>query len=258
MKIIVNAVSDNARRVSVFEAFAAATVRSVKLVGRVIATLLLVCAPASCTRAQTHTFSLNSTNGIKFINVRAEPVTFKERRGLSVTDAVVEPSRDKEDTRLAILTVTDFQNGVIEVDLAGDVLPGAIEAARGFVGIAFRCAPDAAKFECIYLRPTNGRAEDQWRRNHAVQYISVPGFPWNQLREDSPGQYETYVDLVPGEWTKIKIEVRDGKARLFVHGVEQPTLLVNDLKQGNRKGSIALMIGPGTIAHFSNLRVTEF
>ena len=88
-----------------------------------------------------------------------------------------------------------------------------------------------------------------------MQYISIPGFPWPLLRKDFPEKYETYVDLVPGEWTKVKIEVRGDKARLFVHGVEQPTLLVNDLKQGQSKGAIALWIGPGTVARFSNLRV---
>ena len=53
------------------------------------------------------------------------------------------------------------------------------------------------------------------------------------------------MDLVPGEWTKVKIQVLGDKARLFVHGVEQPTLLVNDLKQGQSKGAIALWVGPG-------------
>jgi hypothetical protein len=91
----------------------------------------------------------------------------------------------------------------------------------------------------------------------AVQYISVPGFPWPRLRREFPGQYETYVDLAPGEWTKVKVEVRGDKARLYVHDTPQPTLLVNDLKQGQSKGAIALWVGPGTIAHFANLRVSK-
>ena len=31
-------------------------------------------------------------------------------------------------------------------------------SARGFVGIAFRVQDDASRFECFYLRPTNGRS----------------------------------------------------------------------------------------------------
>ena len=61
----------------------------------------------------------------------------------------------------------------------------------------------------------------------------------------------------PGEWTKAKIEVGGAKAQLYVHGAEQPTLIVNDLKHGVSKGEIALWVGPGTLAHFSNLKVTS-
>lgn len=185
--------------------------------------------------------------------MKAEPETFKGRKALRVTDAA--PRGTGDEGRLAILSQTEFQDGTIEIDLAGEPAVGAGEAARGFVGLAFRVAADESRFECIYLRPTNGRAEDQVRRNHSVQYISMPGFPWPLLRKDFPEKYETYVDLVLGEWTKVKIEVRGDKARLYVNGAQQPTLLVNDLKQGQSKGSIALWVGTGTVARFSNLRV---
>jgi len=55
----------------------------------------------------------------------------------------------------------------------------------------------------------------------------------------------------------VKIEVRGEQARLYIHGNAQPTLLVNDLKLGMAKGAVALFIGPGTIAHFSDLRITQ-
>ena len=56
----------------------------------------------------------------------------------------------------------------------------------------------------------------------------------------------------------MKIEVTGGKAKLYVHGNTQPTLVVNDLKLGaDNKGSIGLWIGPGTEAHFSNLQITK-
>jgi hypothetical protein len=156
-----------------------------------------------------------------------------------------------------VLEQISLKDGVIELDLAGDTLPAADAAARGFVGVAFRVAPEASRFESFYLRPKNGRADDQVRRNHSVQYISVPGYPWQRLRKEFPEKYESYADLVPGEWTKVRIEVSGDKALLYLNGALQPALVVNDLKQGQREGSIALWIGPGTLAHFSNLRVTE-
>jgi len=71
-----------------------------------------------------------------------------------------------------------------------------------------------------------------------------------------PGKYEAYVDLVPGTWTKIKIEVRGEQARLYVHDNEQPTLIVKDVKSGaNGHGGVALWLEPGTVAHFRNLTV---
>jgi hypothetical protein len=203
---------------------------------------------------QAQTISLDAMDQLKIVNVKAEKVTFKGRKALRVSDTAAAGTGDQE--QLVILSKTDFQDGIIEVELAGEPGPNADEGARGFVGVAFRVAADATRFECFYLRPTNGRAEDQLRRNHSAQYISYPGFPWHMLRKEFPGKYETYVDLVAGEWTKVKIEVRGEKARLYVNGVEQPTMLVNDLKQKPDKGAIALWIGPGTIAHFSNVRIS--
>jgi hypothetical protein len=61
------------------------------------------------------------------------------------------------------------------VELAGALAPGAREGARGFVGMAFRLQEDRKTYDAFYLRPTNGRAEDQERRNHSAQYVSYPG-----------------------------------------------------------------------------------
>ncbi len=149
-----------------------------------------------------------------------------------------------------------FSNGVIEAEIAGAPAPGAAAGARGFVGIAFRLQ-DQKTYDAFYLRPTNGRAEDQERRNHATQYISHPDWTWSRLRRETPSKYESYVDLEPNTWTKIRIEVQGEKARLYVHDQQHPALIVNDVKSGASKtGSVALWIGPGTVAHFRNLVVT--
>jgi hypothetical protein len=187
-------------------------------------------------------------------NVKAEPVTYLGRAAVRIIDAGPEGLDDAG--RLAIVPGTSFQDGTIEVNLSGDTAPDARPDLRGFVGIAFRVAGDKSHFECFYLRPKNGRSEDQLQRNHSVQYISVPGFPWNKLRSETPGKYESYVDLVAGQWTRVKIQVSGSRARLYVNGAEQPTLVVNDLKQAPEQGAIALWVGPGTIAHFSGLTVT--
>ena len=157
-------------------------------------------------------------------------------------------------TSYAVVTDALFRDGSIEVDLAGQPAAGAGGGARGFIGIAFRLQGDGS-YEYIYLRPTNGRADDQVRRNHSTQYSSHPDFDFARSRQEAPEKYESYVDLEPGVWTKFRIEVEGRKARLYVHGAEQPCLIVNDLRLEPGQGRVALWVGPGTEGYFSNLKI---
>jgi hypothetical protein len=212
--------------------------------------------------ARAQIFSLDSTKGLQPHDVTVESVTYHNRKAVRVTPAVaadkeLAAQKNGEGGGIAVISDTAFHNGTIEVELAGKPRAGAPGDARGFVGIAFRVAADPSKYECFYIRPTNGRADDQLRRNHSTQYISMPDYPWFKLRKESPGQYESYVDVVPGEWTKIKVEVDGSKARLYVSDSPQPVLIVNDLKLGDSKGSVALWIGLGTEAYFTKLRISE-
>ncbi|HKG92736.1 MAG TPA: hypothetical protein VKA84_12620, partial [Gemmatimonadaceae bacterium] len=132
---------------------------------------------------------------------------------------------------------------------------GADTSVRGFIGVAFHVRPERTHFRCFYLRPTNGRSDDQLRRNHATQYVAEPDFPWHRLRREQPGVYESYADMEPGAWTRVKVVVAGGRALLYVNGASQPTLVVNDMKPGEGRGAIALWIGVGTEGYFSNLVV---
>ena len=187
-------------------------------------------------------------------NIAVKPTQYKGKEGIEVTQLGV----IDDEKSIALLKDVDFHNGTIELSIAGQVGNTKVEGARGFVGVAFRVLKDTSKLELFYIRPTNGRANDQVRRNHSTQYVSIPGFPWEKLRKENPEKYESYADLVPGEWTKIKIEVKDETAKLYVNGSEQPVLIVNDLKQGAAlRGSIGLWIGPGTLAQFADLKITK-
>jgi hypothetical protein len=154
----------------------------------------------------------------------------------------------------AILKGSHFHNGAIDVDLAGKPGVNAAAGARGFIGIAFRIQGN--RYEYIYLRPTNGRADDQVRRNHSTQYASQPDYDFDRFRKESPEKYESYVDLEPGVWIHYRIVIQGTSARLYVQNAAQPCLIVNDLKLGDSEGSIALWVGPGTEGYFSNLKIT--
>jgi hypothetical protein len=199
--------------------------------------------------SSARTFSLTSLSDLELHNVEAQLVDYRGRRAVRLVE--------KEDvaSTIAILSGSDFRDGVIETEIAGVLRPDAPQEMRGFVGIAFRVQPQASQYECFYLRPTNGRADDQLRRNHSTQYISYPEYPWYRLREETPGVYESYTDLVPGAWTPVRIVVSGVRAQLYVNHAEQPCLIVNDLKLGETHGQIALWIGAGTEAYFSEVVV---
>jgi hypothetical protein len=201
--------------------------------------------------AAAREFPLTSPEEVETRSTIATAATYKGKRGLRVIEA------DRvEGYSGTLVKGSQMLDGTIEVELAGRPRDGSPEGSRGFVGIAFRVQPQSGQFEAFYLRPTNGRADDQLRRNHSTQYISHPGYPWHKLRADSPGVYESYVDLVAGDWTRVRIEIAGQRARLHVHGAEQPCLIVNDLKQAPQSGVVALWIGQGTEAFFRNLRLT--
>ncbi|MGB6679560.1 MAG: hypothetical protein WBE44_22890 [Terriglobales bacterium] len=200
-------------------------------------------------------FPLDSVAGLEVFNGKAEVASYRGRRGVHL---IALPGRsDPEDNESvhAFVAGVDFRDGTIEADVAGALMPGAPADARGFIGIDFRSQEHGARTESIYLRPTNGRADDQLRRNHSVQYDSLPDFPWFRLRKESPGVYESYTDLEAGAWTHMKIVVSGTKAALYVNGSNQPCLIVSDLKLGETHGQVGFWGEWSTDAYFSKLTI---
>jgi hypothetical protein len=228
-------------------------------------TLLAAHAAIMCTKVlhaaeperRPLTLSLTDATQLKSRNVSIKPTLFKERNCLEVRIAGTYAGPDKD--YFAYVPGLDMRDGTIEVEVAGEPLPGAPGGARGFVGVAFHIDEAGGSFACegMYIRPTNGRADEQIRRNHSTQYFSYPGYDFDRLRRETPGQYESYVDIEPAQWTKLRIELSGSRARLFVGDVTQPTLIVNDLKGGaDAKGTVGLYVDNGTDGHFCNLRIT--
>src|SRR5579863_1183451 len=209
---------------------------------------------AQAERASVATIPLDPLTGVEAVNGRAEIVTYNGRRALHLSPSSNHQPAD--DAVLGIVTGADFRNGTIEVEVAGKPRADAPADARGFIGMLFRTQDHGARGENFYLRPTNGRADDQLRRNHAAQYESLPDFPWHRLRKENPGVYESYADLQAGSWTKMKIVISGSEAQLYVNGAEQPCLIVNDLKLGDTHGQIALWSHSTTDGYFSNLKVS--
>jgi hypothetical protein len=151
-----------------------------------------------------------------------------------------------------------FKNGTIEVKLLSRLFTNAPDWARGFIGLAFRIDEKNSKFESIYIRPTNGRADNQVRRNHSIQYFSYPDYKFERLRKESPELYESYADMGLNEWITLKIEVNGTEAKLYLNKAKYPALIVKDLKLGeNTEGDIGLWVGNWTEGYFKDLKVIK-
>lgn len=184
-------------------------------------------------------------------------VKIDQLEGKEVVRVIKDPKvHAVDEPTFAKLIGSDFKDGIIEVTVLSKLLENAPDFARGFIGVAFRIDESNSKFEGIYIRPTNGRADDQLRRNRSTQYFSYPDFKFDRLRNEFAGMYESYADMGLNEWIKIKIEVKGEKAKLYLNGNSQPVLVVNDLKHGaDGSGGIGLWVDIGTDGHFTDLRI---
>lgn len=212
-------------------------------------------------------FALNMLNlnaqVIRFEKDKLEPskvsMSVEKLMGRDVVKVTKNPEiKEVDQATFVKIKGINFQNGTIEVSVLSKLLPDADQFARGFIGVAFRINEDNSKFECIYIRPTNARADDQIRRNHTLQYFSFPDFPFMRTRKETPEKYESYTDMALNEWIKIKITVKDSKAQLFINDAIQPCLIVNDLKHGvDSSGAIGLWVDVGTEGYFKDLKITK-
>jgi hypothetical protein len=220
---------------------------------------LLICSAVSMvaasslfapTWASTQTFPLRDTAGLIAPKLKLQAVQYSGRRAVRIT-------MDGEDHGgLALLPGTDFQDGVIEADIAlKPIVPPGVRYP-GFVGIAFRVRSDASHYDLLYLRPGNSDAPDQAKRNHAIQYTSAPDHDWYRLRREWPSVYESHAQLAFKTWTKVRIEVAGRSAKLYVNGSPKPSLVVDGLKGEDLHGAIALWGYTDEEAYFSNVRIT--
>ena len=221
---------------------------------RLFPILLICCSVCSFSLyAQNVKLDKNNLEAIR-TSMSIEKLMSKEAARV-IQDSTVKKANEPTYARVKNI---EFKNGTIEVSVLSRLLPNASEGARGFIGIAFRINDSNSKYECIYIRPTNGRAEDQVRRNHSIQYYSYPDYTFDRLRKEAPEKYESYADMGLNEWIKLKIVVKDLQAKLFINDNKQPSLIVNDLKHGaNSSGAIAFWVDGGTEGYFTDLKVLK-
>jgi len=137
----------------------------------------------------------------------------------------------------ALLTDVDFDEGVIEFDVAFD-------ASRGFSGVQFH-RQGAGEYEQFYLRPHQSGNPD------ASQYQPVFGghSAWQILH--GPG-YAATLEHRFAAWQHVKLVIVGGQAEVYVDS-DEPVLFIKELQRHEPGGGLGLMSFYAP-AHFANFR----
>jgi hypothetical protein len=197
-------------------------------------------------------------------NVKASVTTLKGEKVLKVERDLKKLPFDVKNLSTTVdeptfvkLKDLNLDSGIIEVKVLSRIQnPSPFEAAQGFIGLAFRVNEDNTSFESIYLRPKVGRSDNQFARNHTVQYYAYPDYKFDRLRREKfKGQYETYADVGLDEWITMRIEYAGKKATLYLNNQKYPSFIVNELKGSTTSGSIGLWVDIGTEGYFKDLKV---
>ena len=142
-----------------------------------------------------------------------------------------------------------FKTGVIDVDLRGRNVDG-----ESFLGMAFS-GKDSNDLECLYFRPFNFRATDSLKKQHMVQYMSLPDHDWKLLRTTSPLVFEQGIQPPPdpNDWFHASIHVSNDSVQVFVNHSKVPSLSVRRFK--NHTGDQIGLWCVGLPGDFNNLEI---
>ena len=144
----------------------------------------------------------------------------------------------------------EFADGTIEFEVRGKDM-----FQKSFVGVAFH-GVDETTYDVVYFRPFNFQASELARRNHAVQYVSLPNYDWQKLRGEYPGKYENAVQPapIPDQWFHARIVVAHPKVSVFVNDTAEPCLVVEQLSN-RKRGWVGFWVGNGAGGDFADLKI---
>jgi hypothetical protein len=159
---------------------------------------------------------------------------------------------ESEGNGIAWLDGKDFSEGTITFEARGrDVLQ------KSFIGVAFHGTDDQT-YEAIYFRPFNFQSTDPVRKIHAVQYVFEPKYPWNVLRDTRNGEFEKAIlpaTVQATDWFRARVEVKNGRIKVFVNGSKTPCLDVPTLNSDGKKGKLGFWVGDNSNGDFANLKI---
>ncbi|NIM91571.1 MAG: hypothetical protein GTO17_11560 [Candidatus Aminicenantes bacterium] len=169
-----------------------------------------------------------------------EVIDFESERWVKVDAEVVDHMGRQSLMGIAYLKDVEFENGIIEVDIA-------VDGRRSYPGINFRIQ-SLENHERFYIRPHRSPLYPD-----ALQYMPVfNGVGCWQLYNGEG--YTAGTNILTNEWIHLKMEISGRQARVYLGDTEQPALVINDLKHGVSKGGIGLHGPKDRTAFFSNFK----
>ncbi|MEM9722506.1 MAG: hypothetical protein AAGA10_24775 [Bacteroidota bacterium] len=143
---------------------------------------------------------------------------------------------DGTNQAVAVFKIEDIENVRIEVDIAGEVMPG----------VGFR-VEDIYNFHFVYFRTFLGGT------NEAIQYVPLYNGALSWVFYTYP-KYEAKAEMEALEWFHAAIELRGNKMKVFVGENSTPQLEVVLDETNISAGNILLrsMFGP---SYFANLSI---
>ncbi|UCD75730.1 MAG: SMP-30/gluconolactonase/LRE family protein [Phycisphaerales bacterium] len=197
----------------------------------------MMASPPIVSRAAAAACALLATVSLHAEN---EPIAFDSDRWQLTGGRIVTHLDRQTLAGPAFLKDVQFENGVIEVDIA-------VTGERSYPGITFHMR-GPGNHEEVYVRPHRAGLYPD-----AVQYTPVfNGIGSWQLY--SGEGFTAPAEIPTDEWVKLKLEVKGTQARVFLGESDLPVLVVNELKHGPGVGTIGLTAPADRTAYFSNFR----
>lgn len=140
----------------------------------------------------------------------------------------------------AYLKDVEFENGVIEVDIA-------VTGDRSYPGLVFRMQ-SSLDYERFYIRPHRAPYyPDALQYTHVINGVAS----WQLCQGEG---FTALAEIPENQWIHLKMEISGTQARVYFGDNDHPALVIHHLKHGKSMGTIGLMGPRDRTAYFSNFR----
>jgi sugar lactone lactonase YvrE len=169
-----------------------------------------------------------------------ETLDFESDRWVMANAKIVEHLGRTSLMGTAYLKETDFENGVIEVDVA-------VTGDRSYPGLVFRMQ-SPLNYERFYIRPHRAPYyPDALQYTHVISGVAS----WQLCQGEG---FTALAEIPKNKWIHLKMEISGTQARVYLDNMDHPALVIPHLKHGKSKGTIGLMGPLDKTAFFSNFR----